>query len=54
MPTNQVFNKDYYFNYKDIYLNIARNIFKKKVKISSEKKLDEFNDTPDKKFSGPF
>ena len=54
MPTSQVFNKNYYFNYKDIYLKIARNIFLKKIKNLKDIQSEKLNDVPDKNFSGPF
>lgn len=54
MPTSRIFNKLYYFGYKEIYENIVKNIFGKKLKINLQKKINSYDDVPDKNFNGPF
>jgi acetoin:2,6-dichlorophenolindophenol oxidoreductase subunit beta len=54
MPTSQVFNKLYYFGCDQICENIVKNIFKKKIKIKFQKKVNKYEDVPDKNFIGPF
>tara|TARA_A100001015_G_scaffold73763_1_gene81825 strand:+ start:6478 stop:7542 length:1065 start_codon:yes stop_codon:yes gene_type:complete len=54
MPTSRIFNKLYYFGYKEIYENIVKNIFAKKLKINLQKNINSYDDVPDKNFNGPF